>query len=69
MGSSVEVRGGTLLKLERDNIILQQLREKIKPGELTANDLSRIKGVSNWLTMLQLKSENFLFNRENPMTL
>ena len=44
MGSSVEVRGGILLKLERDNIILQQLREKINSGELTANDLSRIKG-------------------------
>ena len=47
MGSSVGVRGGTLLKLERDNIILQQLREKINSGELTANDLSRIKGASS----------------------
>ena len=48
---------------ERDSIILQQLREKMNPEELRANDLSKIKGASSWLTMLPLKSENFLLNK------
>ena len=48
---------------ERNNIILQQLREKMNPEELRANDLSRMKGTSSWLTMLPLKSENFLLNK------
>ena len=47
---------------DRDNINLQQ-REKMNPEELRANDLSRIKGASSWLTMLPLKSENFLLNK------
>lgn len=47
---------------DRDNIILQQLREKMNPEELRANDL-RINGASSWLTMLPLKSENFLLNK------
>ena len=37
---------------DRDNITLQQLRKKMNPEELRANDLSRIKGASSWLTML-----------------
>ena len=45
------------------NIVLQQLREKMNPEKLRANDLSRIKGASSWLTMLPLKSENFLLNK------
>ena len=48
---------------DRDNITLQQLREKMNPEEHRANDLSRIKGASSWLTMLPLKSENFLLNK------
>ena len=48
---------------ERNNIILQQLCEEMKPEELRANDLSRMKGASCWLTMLPLKSENFLLNK------
>ena len=35
----------------------------MNPEELRANDLSRIKGASSWLSMLPLKSENFLLNK------
>ena len=52
---------------DRDNKILQQVREKMNPEELRANDLSRIKGASSWMTMLPLKSEKFLLNRENSL--
>ena len=48
---------------ERNNIILQQLREKMNPEELRANDLNRMKGASSWLTMLPLRSENFLLKK------
>ena len=47
----------------RDNITSQQLCEKMNPEELRANDLSKIKGAPSWLTMLPLKSENFLLNK------
>ena len=48
---------------DRDDLILQQLREKMNPEELKANNLSRIKGESSWLTTLPLKLENFLLNK------
>ena len=44
-------------------MILEQLRVKMNPEELRANDLSRINGASSWLTMLLLKSENLLLNK------
>ena len=36
---------------------------KTNPEKLRANDLSRMKGASSWLTILPLKSENFVLNR------
>ena len=35
----------------------------MNPKKLRANDLNRIKNASSWLTMLPLKSENFLLNK------
>ena len=48
---------------ERNNRILEQIRVKMNPEKLRANDLSRMKGASSWLTILLLKSENFVLNK------
>ena len=48
---------------ERNNRILEQVRVKMDPEKLRANDLSRLKGASSWLTILPLKSENFVLNK------
>ena len=48
---------------ERNNRILEQVRVKMDPEKLRANDLSRMKGASSWLTILPLKSENFVLNK------
>ena len=48
---------------ELNNITLQQLREKIGPVQLRANDLSKMRGASSWLTTRPLKSENFDLNK------
>jgi hypothetical protein len=49
---------------ERNNRILEQIRVKMNPEKLRANNLSRMKGASNWLTILPLKSENFVLNKK-----
>ena len=48
---------------ELTNTILQQLREKMSPEQLRANDLAKMKGASSWLTTFPLKSENFDLNK------
>ena len=48
---------------ELNNTTLQQLREKMIPEQLRANDLAKMRGASSWLTTLPLKSENFDLNK------
>jgi len=48
---------------ELNNTTLQQLREKMSPEQLRANDLAKMRGASSWLTTLPLKSENFDLNK------
>jgi hypothetical protein len=48
---------------EQHKTILQQIREKMNQEQIRANDLSRMKGASSWLTTLPLKSENFNLNK------
>ena len=43
--------------------ILEQLRAKISPEQLRANDLAMLKGASSWLTTLPLKSESYNLNK------
>ena len=48
---------------EHNEAILQQLRAKMSPEQLRANDLAMLKGASSWLTTLPLKSENYNLNK------
>ena len=48
---------------ELNNTILQQLRVKISPQQLRANDLAKMRGASSWLTTLPLKSKKFDLNK------
>ena len=43
---------------EHNEAILEQLRAKMNPEQLSANDLVTLKGASSWLTTLSLKLEN-----------
>ena len=49
---------------EHNEAILEQLRAKMSPGQLKANDLATPKkGTSSWLTILPLKLENYNLNK------
>ena len=50
-------------KDEHSEAILQQLRAKMSPQQLRANDLAMLKGDSSWLTTLPLKPENYNLNK------
>ena len=42
---------------------LAHLRSKMTKEQIKVNDLTQMKGFSNWLTALPLKSENFVLNK------
>ena len=42
---------------------LEYLRSKMTKEQIKANDLTQMKGSSNWLTTLPLESENFVLNK------
>ena len=48
---------------EHNDTILQQLRAKMSPEQLRANDLAMMKGASSWLTILPLKAEDYNLNK------
>ena len=48
---------------EHSEAIQEQLRAKMSPEQLRANDLAMLKGASSWLTTLPLKSENYNLNK------
>ena len=48
---------------EHNDTILQQLRAKMSPEQLRANDLTMMKGASSWLTILPLKAEDYNLNK------
>ena len=49
---------------EHNEAILEQLRAKMSPGQLKANDLATPKkDASSWLTILLLKLENYSLNK------
>ena len=50
-------------KEEFSNSLMQQLRERMSSEKLRANDFTKMKGGSSWLTTLPLKSENFSLNQ------
>ena len=50
-------------KDERNQKILDGLRQKMTPEKARANDLAQLKGASIWLTSLPLKSEGFALNK------
>ena len=48
---------------EHNDTVLQQLRAKMSPEQLRANDLTMMKGASSWLTILPLKAEDYNLNK------
>ena len=50
-------------KEDRNEKILDGLRQKMTPEKVRANDLAQLKGGSMWLTSLPLKTEGFAFNK------
>ena len=48
---------------ENHKSTLINLRKKMSPAEIRANDLAQLKGASSWLNALPLKSENYVLNK------
>ena len=59
-----EIRG-TLKreKIQRQNELLEVLREKMTQQQIRMNDIAQMKGASAWLTSLPLKEEGFVLNK------
>ena len=43
---------------------LEELRERMTPHQLKANDIARCDGASIWLMSLSLKEENYVLNKQ-----
>ena len=48
---------------ENHKSTLINLRNKMSPAEIRANDLAQLKGASSWLNALPLKIENYVLNK------